>query len=175
MLRHSEDPAVPRVSRPVLLRNPAGSMCTTDSAAVRGQQHAGHRLDCSSETPTDSNVVRDNFFFSFFFLLGVHTSVGQDAAAVRLATWHQSHGNSCSFHSFSWRFCFSNGFNESMRVTLWWSPSYTTQGSTAWLSTLCSPSSSFLSSCFCCSRGEKSCLAHIIPSLNNHKKNTHTQ
>lgn len=147
-------------------------------------QHV-HRWQCSRQGPAarrpQVGLLKRNshwlkcgswqLFFKFFYLLGVHTSIGKDAAAVRLATWHQSHGNSCSFHSFRWRFCFSNGFNESMRVTLWWSPTYTTQGSTAWLSTLCSPSSSFLSSCFwcdCCSRGEKSCLAHIIPSLNNH-------
>lgn len=70
---HSQDPAVPRVSWTVLLKRPCWQhvdrpCLDTDSAVVRGQQHAGHRLDYWSETPTESNLAHDNFFLFFFFL-----------------------------------------------------------------------------------------------------------
>lgn len=72
---HSQAPAVLRVSRPALLKSHADSEC---GAVVRGQRHAGHRLGRSSETPTESNVVHDNFFFPFLWL---HVSVGKDTVA----------------------------------------------------------------------------------------------
>lgn len=101
-LCHSHDPAVPCVCRPELLKRRGWQhedrLCLhSDSAVVRGQQRAGHRLDCSSETPTESNLACD-IFFSVFVLL--EASMEKDTVAAKHAPWHQNHSKSCSFSQF---------------------------------------------------------------------------
>lgn len=97
-LCHSHDPAVPCVCWPELLKRPSWQhedhLCLhTDSTVVRGQQRAGHRLDCSSETPTESNLAYD--IFLFFCIVG--SVDGKRHSSSELAPWHQNHRKGCSF------------------------------------------------------------------------------
>lgn len=151
-LCHSQDPAVPRVSWPVLLKSPADSTWTasvhTDSAVVRGQQHAGHRLDCSSETPTESNLAYDNFFFFFFADVSWERRSGS-------ATCHMTPESQEQLLLFTVLAVITGSFvfrRTLFKARQWHCDRYppTPHQRAAWLSALSSPSSSFLSSHFGC-------------------------
>lgn len=105
-------------------KNPACSICTADRAAVRGRQHTGHRSNSSSETTTDSSVLRDNSLP--FFPLAAHIS-WKRCSMTHHAKWHHSHRKSRF-----WGLVFPTAL-----VTLLSSPTCAASEGTAWLSTLC--------------------------------------